>query len=39
LPALEMWVVVHEELRRERAISTVFESLAEFLGAYARSSV
>jgi DNA-binding transcriptional LysR family regulator len=39
LPALEMWVVVHEELRRERAISTVFESLAEFLGAYARSSL
>jgi DNA-binding transcriptional LysR family regulator len=39
LPALEMWVVVHEELRRERAISTVFESLCEFLSAYVRSAV
>ncbi len=36
LPALEMWVVVHEELRREPAISTVFESLCAFLGAYTR---
>jgi DNA-binding transcriptional LysR family regulator len=35
LPALDMWVVVHEELRRERGISLVFDALAEFLGEYA----
>lgn len=34
LPALEMWVVVHEELRREPIVSLAFDSLCEFLGGY-----
>ena len=30
LPPLETWVVVHEELRRERDVSSAFDSLVEF---------
>ena len=34
LPPLETWVVVHEELRRERAVSIAFDSLVQFLKYY-----
>jgi DNA-binding transcriptional LysR family regulator len=34
LPPLEMWVVVHEELRRERAVALVFDALCGFLSTY-----
>jgi DNA-binding transcriptional LysR family regulator len=34
LQPLEMWVVVHEELRRERAVSLAFDSLVKFLKGY-----
>jgi DNA-binding transcriptional LysR family regulator len=34
LPELEMWLVVHEELRREPTIACVFDSLHEFLSDY-----
>jgi len=34
LQPLETWVVVHEELRRERAVSIAFDSLVQFLKDY-----
>jgi DNA-binding transcriptional LysR family regulator len=36
--ALEMWIAMHQDLRRSRAIRAMFDHLGEALAAYARSA-